>query len=272
MSSMKRAVGWLEECYEVGTRMNGNMVMTRMLSLGAVLWLGCAAPVAAPAEKPATNAETNGSPSASAAPGQGTSWFAMSVREFEASRAAKAPLDFEKLDQDLLSAALLHESNRRRTAQGLPALKDHPKARAAAATHARSMAKHQFIDHLNPHSREARELPDRIRLAGMDPSHAAENLAMGFGWQYEGGRDFYTRIENGKEVYSYTADGPPIPRHTYLSFAKDVVDQWMNSPVHRKNLLDARVEYVGAVGYLAEKNEGMEEIYCVQVFFGEADR
>ena len=194
-------------------------------------------------------------------------WFKMSAREFSELPEARRPLDFENLDEDLLSAAIFHETNQRRADKKLPPLKPHAKARQAAAMQARVMAAKGFVGHENPDSPEKREMDDRLRLLGLEPAFAAENVAMAYAVQYEPGRPLYTDTVNGKTVYRYEVDGPPLEKHTYMTVAESLLNQWMKSPAHRENILSKRSEYLGCSGFLGVKQSGFETVYSTQVFF-----
>src|SRR5262245_44430332 len=62
---------------------------------------------------------------------------------------ARAQIDPQHINQDLLDAAVFHETNRRRQERGLPALAFHEKARTMAQIQARAMARGQFVEHTN---------------------------------------------------------------------------------------------------------------------------
>lgn len=185
--------------------------------------------------------------------------------------AARRVIDPDAVDYDLLDAAVFHETNRRRREKGLSALKHDAKARTAAQTQSRDMAKGGFVGHENPDPRK-KTLGDRAKLAGLRPRVLAENVASTFGRRYTSGKAFYSREENGRKIYSATPDGPPIPMHTYLSFAEALLDSWMKSPGHRKNILHREVEYLGCACALPRNPNAMETFYCTQVFFTPLER
>ncbi len=227
--------------------------------------------VAAPA-RAATPAAGAADPAAGSGAVAGkTDWFAMASREFRAAEAPGRPLDFKALDPDLLSAALLHETNVRRAKRGLPALRYDPKAREAAAMLARAMAAEQFVGHTHPTDPSMREMGDRVRLAGLTPSFVAENAGFSFGWRYEAGKSFFTSETNGTRVFRYEENGPPIKRHTYLSLAESFLDAWMKSSGHRANILDPRSRSLGCAVFLGLKDDDMEAFYGVQIFYTPLD-
>lgn len=183
---------------------------------------------------------------------------------------ARQTINPDAVNVDLLDAAVFHETNRRRQQSGLPPLKHSDKARATARLQSRAMAKGGFVDHENPDPK-MKTMEDRARLAGIKPRVLAENVASAFGRRYKSGRPFYTREQSGRRIYSYEPDGPPIPMHTYLSFAEALVESWMKSPGHRKNILHTEPEYLGCACELPRNANAMETFYCTQVFFAHAD-
>jgi uncharacterized protein YkwD len=178
---------------------------------------------------------------------------------------AGAQIDPQHINQDLLDAAVFHETNRRRQERGLTALAFHEKARTMAQIQARAMARGQFVEHTNP-ERGKRTLSDRATFVGLRPRFVAENVASSFGRRYKSGQPFYTREEGGRKIYSYEPNGKPIPLHTYLSFAEDLVESWMQSPGHRENILHKTPEYLGCACELSPNAGAMETFYCAQVF------
>lgn len=193
--------------------------------------------------------------------------YTQSFTAFAKSDLAQRSVNFTKPDTNLLSAAVFHETNRRRKEHKLPEFKFHPRALQAAALQSDLMRKKGEISHENPESKKYRTLEDRLKASGLEYKFAAENVATAFGLRYESGAPFYKRVENGRTLFSLTPDGPPIQSHSYLSFARALVDSWMNSPGHRKNILNPAGIYLGASCLPAKSQPGMPIFYCTQVFF-----
>lgn len=187
---------------------------------------------------------------------------------FRASAAAGRPIDVSSIDDDLLAAAVFHETNGRRLRHGLPPLGYRHELREAARIQAQDMARAGRIGHRH-RERRFQTLRDRLRQLKLQPAFAAENVALSFGIQYEAGRPVVVREEGGRTVFSYRAGGEPIPPHTYRSFAASLLDQWMRSRGHRANILDARAEELGTAPVHARNDAGMDVFYSVQVFFAE---
>ena len=107
---------------------------------------------------------------------------------------------------------LFQAINRQRTANGLPPLKWDEALATAARQHAEAMAAQKAISHTLPGEPS---LPSRVTRAGARFSWLSENVAAG-------------------------------PN------AENISEQWMESPNHRANLLDADMDTIGAGA--AERN------------------
>lgn len=186
---------------------------------------------------------------------------------FQKTEAALEKIDSENVRTNVMAAAVLHATNHQRREAGLEALKFSEGAQKAAAMQARIMRDRGSISHVNPEHPGLRTLEQRVEAAGIEYRFIAENVATAFGLEYEAGKPFFTRTEDGEEVYSYEPRGEAIPRHTYASFAEAVVGNWMESPGHRKNILNARAEQLGASCFPAKDERGMTRFYCAQVFY-----
>jgi uncharacterized protein YkwD len=212
------------------------------------------AALAACAPKPATQAPS----------GPPVALFDSQAEAFFGLESTGLPIDAPKVDHDLLAAALFHETNRLRQKNGRPPLSHDARLDAAARMQATSMARKNYLDHIDPHDPERRTPKDRAQMAGFDFRFLAENVATQFAIQYQSGRTVY-RVPTGTG-FSYRADGPPIPRHTYRTFAATVLAQWMNSPGHRENILAEEPERFGSDCRLHKEKSGLDKFYCVQLF------
>jgi uncharacterized protein YkwD len=196
-----------------------------------------------------------------------SSYFQVSPAEFSQKPEANESLGPETLDADLLAASIFHETNLRRQRHQLAPLEFLPEAREAAGMQSRLMAEENEVRHENPGQEGMETLTGRLQLAGLKPSFAAENVASAFMLQYKSGEPFFRRRENGELILSRQPDGPPIPPHTYLSFAEALLDQWMKSPGHRKNVLQEKARFLGTAAVPQRDETGMWLFYCTQVFF-----
>jgi len=201
-----------------------------------------------------------------------TDCFALSPEEFEHYEPANHLIEFDRVDQRLLSAAIMHETNRYRVENKLRPLSHMDELDQAALMHANDMSAKSYLAHEEKDNPKLRDPIDRIRSTGLKPMLAAENIATTFGIQYQGGRKAFPLRQWGRDGLSYTEDGPAIPRHTYRSFAAALVEQWMKSPHHRENILLPDARYLGSACVPAqpsndETTNEFHKFYCAQEFF-----
>lgn len=187
--------------------------------------------------------------------------------KFRSFPPANSRIDFTKIDYTLLNAAVFFETNRRRAEMELPVLLYSPALEKAATEHSQDMVELDFYSHTSPVS--GRENP-KTRMGNYDISNAftAENINIGFGIAYEGGRPVYTPVQNKGKYFSYDLDGVPLPPQTYNSLARSVVDSWMNSVGHRKNILNTNLKYmgIGSAHYRDKKFYDMDKFKFTQNF------
>ena len=190
----------------------------------------------------------------------------MAPEEFGELVEAGEEIDFEHIDQHLLAAAVFHETNRRRIDHDLEPLGYKHGLREAARIQASGMRREEIVSHQHPD--ESKEtLTDRLSQLEIKGRYFAENVAMTFGVRYESGKPFHTRQEDGARIISDQPDGAPIPPHTYLSFAEALLDEWMDSPGHRENIVAAEPRLLGTSSLHDRTPDGMDRFYSVQVFF-----
>ena len=230
-------------------------VGTAVVCLFAVLSVATGQPASRPATQP-------------------VDWFRMSPDEFAHSAGANRELPWENVDNRLLSAAVLHETNRYRVAQKLPPLRHMPKVDDVALMHAQDMAAGGWFGHENPNDPKRRTVLDRAKLLGLSPMFVGENIIMEYGIRYEPKRKVYDTNRGGTPGLSYRPDGEPIPRHTYHSFAKQVVQRWIDSPPHHENIVSTHAKFLGSAARPGHKEDEQrfQKFYAAQVFFAPMPR
>jgi uncharacterized protein YkwD len=192
--------------------------------------------------------------------------YSLSYEDFLKIKKVNESIDFSAINYPLLHAAIFYETNQERIKAGVSVLRFHQSLEAAAYGHALDMRTYNFFSHTSVVSGKER-LGDRARLAGFNWTRIGENIAISFGINYEAGTPVYNPNQNGG-YFSYEYKGDPILPHTYLTFAKAIVNQWMNSPGHKANMLNANYSYLG-IGAAHYKNSSfymMDNFYGVQVF------
>lgn len=196
--------------------------------------------------------------------------FSMSPDEFAQCEAANQVINFDRPDQTLLSAGILHETNRWRAKQSLKPLLHHPQLDEAAMIHVKDMVARNYLGHDEKGTKTPHPI-DRVRAAGLSPMLVAENIGTASGIQYKGGEPVFPLRQWRREGLSYKENGPAIPPHTYHTFTEVVVRQWIDSPKHRENIMLPDAKYLGSAA-LPASSKGQTEVefhkfYTGQVFF-----
>lgn len=181
-------------------------------------------------------------------------------------RAFAARIPAGGLDPAILDRAILYHSNRARCRAGLRPLGADPALRAVATEHSRDMVRLGFFDHTSPVPGKT-TMGDRLRLRGVPYRAAAENLATAKRLQIESGQPVYP-LGQGRCAYSLTPDGQRLPVRTYGSIAETLVTSWIDSPGHRRNLMNPDFSRHGASGSIDPAGRLCETVNATQLFAG----
>ena len=155
-------------------------------------------------------------------------------------------MSVDAFDNELLSRAILYQSNVVRMAHGVPPLAPSPALDAAADEQAAYMALALQAEHDNPFPHRHTVI-DRVERAGLNGTLVGENAIM-------------------MPATRLAADAGPA--YTYATYAAFLVEGWMNSPDHRANLLERRFTYLGCGARLAHGfHRGDLSVFATQVFF-----
>jgi len=156
-------------------------------------------------------------------------------------------IDFDNLNYKILNYAIFLKTNEARKRNNLPPLEYNLILEEMAMMHSKDMVNKRFFSHENPYDRNKKTIIDRAYMVGIKNPNIAENIAEAFGLQYQSNTRIFLR---GKGKFSYTADGDLISPHTYLSLANQIVDTWLNSPGHKKNILSPSAVQIGCGAWL----------------------
>ena len=160
------------------------------------------------------------------------------------------------VDVDLLDAAVFWCTNVERRRFNLKEFRFHNKLQQTAILHSQQMKTHNFFSHDNPFNAKYKTLTDRINSVKDSAFQGfmswGENIA---DYPVIKANERFT-IENRNGVQRlFSTTGKEILPYTYLEFAKEVVTGWMNSPGHRKNILNSNFTYLGCGCANYEKQE-----------------
>ena len=160
------------------------------------------------------------------------------------SASANDKIDYRNVDLSLLENLLHQEVNKVKAANGLPTLKKDKVLRNAAVDQNNYQIRLGDLSHTQNNAQK-KDLQNRVSYYGGGMQAMAENVI------YEG---FIIRSQGSKKE---------IITPSYKEQAKKMVISWMNSPGHRKNIMNPNYDLVGtAVGYHGE----LHAVFSTQVF------
>ncbi|MCC5944878.1 MAG: CAP domain-containing protein [Bernardetiaceae bacterium] len=180
---------------------------------------------------------------------------------------ANSEIDFNHIDYTLLNAAIFYATNRMRVRYNKKPFVYDANLEKAAVFHSNSMVKYDFFSHTGVEN-GYKSMMDRMRAFKVTGRSYAENIASTFGIQYRAGSSF--RPPRGANTQFIDArTNKPIPVHTYLSFAVALVQQWMESPGHKQNILNSSYTKLGCgAAFYRDGSFSMPYFKCTQNFAG----
>ena len=180
-------------------------------------------------------------------------------------KAAQTVVPAKKINQGLLDTAIRAEVNFHRCRAGLPALKSAGNGMASQAKkHSVWMARTQQLTHKSTVP-GASSLKQRVKKSGVKFRTASENIGMVHRYQIDNKR---FKILSSSDCRFATYEGQSLPAHSYASLARHAVSLWMNSPGHRKNILDKRVKVVSTAVAFNSKAQYCGQYWLTQNFIG----
>lgn len=190
----------------------------------------------------------------------------LSPDEFAELPEVKAMIDPERLDRDLMAAAIFHETNRWRRRLGLPAFKHRMKLDEAADVQATFGSLMPTVGHVNSLPAQASPMA-RVLAVGYTPGLVAENVALTPVLDAAEETSFAMEGEGEAKKFFDPKSGRELRPHSYASFAARVLVQWMNSPGHRANIANRDLRYLGCSARSTRNISGIRSLFSVQEFF-----
>lgn len=170
----------------------------------------------------------------------------------------------KNINQALFSEAMTLAANHARCKSGRKQLALTPQLTSIASGHSGWMARVPKLSHTSNLAGKAR-MADRVRSTGLKFRTAAENIAAFDRFGFPRGQ---FKVLNAKACKFATQAGKSIPAHSYASLAQTVVDGWMSSSGHKKNLLNRRMNRVGAGIAFDAKAPLCGRFYITQNYLG----
>lgn len=177
--------------------------------------------------------------------------------------AVNQTINYKKIDQGLLQAAMFHATNEERIKHGLAPFKHSDLIEKVASEHANDMVRYNFYSHISI-VKEKKTVGDRFGRAGLNLMTIGENISCSIGLQYQDGRKINIPSSGGMYTYASSKREVILP-HTYLSYAREVVRLWMNSPSHRKSILNPYFDKLGCGASVFGNKEFFNVPYLIGV-------
>ncbi len=158
-----------------------------------------------------------------------------------------------ELNGTKLEYRIHQEVNEERVEHGLSKLEFDTELRAVARYHSADMAKRNYFSHVGP---QGETLTDRYQK---------------FGYRCRVQVDMFRYVTGGENILYTYYDAPVATGHGIVRYdspeelARGIVDGWMNSTPHRKNLLKPYWERE-AIGVYIEQTNGRTRVYATQNF------
>lgn len=173
------------------------------------------------------------------------------------------PINYKKLDRGLLQAAMFYVTNEERIKYGLTPFEHSDLIEKVASGHANDMVSYNFYSHVS-RVKGKKTIGERFANEGVRRMLIGENISSSIGLQYQDGRKINIPRSGGMYTYASATHEIILP-HTYLSYAREVVQLWMNSPSHRKSILNPNFEQLGCGSQVYSNREFYNVPYLMGV-------
>ncbi len=171
-------------------------------------------------------------------------------------------IDFEKLNY-----SIYEKTNAVRKDNSLSLLTYSTELSIISSLHSTQMKKFNFFSHTNKFNQSLKDLKDRVSFFNLNFSKVTENIAdLSLLNTFTEEVFEIRKCENQINFFS-KKNGNQFNFHTITSFSEYVVNAWMNSKGHRKNILDSDVTHLGcgAVLYYREINNLGDKLAYLKV-------
>lgn len=152
-----------------------------------------------------------------------------------------------RINQSILSKAVVKETNYYRCLKGLKPLAEDPSLIAAAEIHANNMARLNKLSHNLPVA-GMRTLSQRFSAANVKVQKVrAANVGTEYRMVFGTGAFKINDVPNCQ--FTYSDSRRSIPPHSYGSLARSLVKNLYDSSSHRRNILNRQIRRIGAAAH-----------------------
>ncbi len=176
------------------------------------------------------------------------------------SRVLETAVKPDSLDLHLLEWAVFYETNVQRGKLGLQPLRYEGRLQREARAHCREMIELEYFDHTSPVT-ENETVQKRLEQAGIKHGAGGENIAIHPATKKQ---DIVFRLAEGSEPEKYIWRNNGTS-YTYQEFAADLVERFLHSAPHRRNILNRGYTFLG-VGAVPGRYNQTDVFYVTQNF------
>jgi uncharacterized protein YkwD len=170
-------------------------------------------------------------------------------------------IDVSRFDKALVARQVFEKTNAERRRAGLQPFAWLDQLAVAATGHSEDMAAKDYFSHDGKGWFNKSHMTDRLQSQGVQGVATAENIAMLPVYRRWQTRTRYDAQGNASQTLETEGDN-------YDQLTTWAVDQWMQSPGHRKNILDPQLARLG-VGVALGNHGGTPYVYLTQDFAGQ---
>jgi uncharacterized protein YkwD len=198
------------------------------------------------------------------------SYYSCTLEEFLTIESIHTPIDIVQPDYALLDAAIFHLTNQARAEQNFPPFRYFNALHKAAQLHSTLMIDLDFCAHYNSIDTYYYFPLDRVREFDKAIPLISENIAE---YPLIKSTPVYCpeKQQNGSWIFYNCKTRQVLQPYSYLEFAAIVVNKWMESPPHRKNILSEDYQYLGCAARFSKnpyKNRKLPFARLTQNFGG----
>lgn len=191
--------------------------------------------------------------------------FAEACTRSVPARAAEIVVPTKRINQDLFNDAVRAEVNYHRCRAGLRPVGDAGSGVVGVARgHSNWMASRQVLSHRSTVPGKA-SLSQRFKSSGVSYRTGSENIGMVHRYRIDNRR---FKIVDGGSCKFATNSGQPLPPHSYATLARHIVQLWMDSPGHRKNILDRKASRTAVAVAFDPRAQYCGRYWVTQNFIG----
>lgn len=184
-------------------------------------------------------------------------------QQFFQLAAVNQTINYKKIDRGLLQAAMFYATNEERIKYGLKPFEHSDLIEKVASEHANDMVSYNFYSHVS-RVKGKKTIGERFAREGINRAYIGENISSSIALQYQEGRKINVPSSGGMYTYANSRREVILP-HTYLSYAREVVQLWMHSPSHRKSILNPNFDQLGCGSQVYNNRESSNVPYFMGV-------